>query len=127
MNGAQILVPITLFAGAFAMIFGVAYLRTRENLAMMEKGWNPKQYPGLPTPYRSLKWGLLLMGAGLGLFSAFLVDTGLPEEVNVAPVYFALIDVGGGIGLIISYFVEKREYLRQESLRKPGDRPDIGA
>ena len=58
MDGAQILVPITIFAGGFAMIFGIVYLKTRENLAMLDKGLNPKEYNNRPAPYRSLKTGL---------------------------------------------------------------------
>ncbi len=111
MDGAQILVPITIFAGGFAMIFGIYYLRTRENLAMMEKGWNPKQYSNLPAPFRSLKWGLLLSGAGLGLFLAYLMDRNMGHEHENAPIYFSLIALGGGLGLIISYFIEKKEWI----------------
>ena len=59
-----------MFAGGFAMIFGIVYLRTRENMAMIEKGMNPKRYANLPAPFRSLKFGLLLAGAGIGLLLA---------------------------------------------------------
>ena len=41
MHGAESLIPITMFAGGFAMIFGIVYLRTRQNLAMIAKGMNP--------------------------------------------------------------------------------------
>ena len=116
MNGAEILVPITLFAGGFAMIFGIVYLKTRENLAMVEKGMNPKQQYNRPAPFKSLKLGLLLLGAGVGLFLAFFIDTNLPPRGNFhhddanAAIYFALIAIGGGIGLITSYAIE-RKYL----------------
>ena len=42
MHDVEIIVPILICLGAFAMIFGIVYLRTRENLAMLEKGFNPK-------------------------------------------------------------------------------------
>ena len=53
-----------------ALIFGIRYMRNRENMAMIEKGVNPSIKPERPrpAPFRSLKWGLLLVGAGLGLF-----------------------------------------------------------
>jgi len=110
MHGAEVLIPIIMFAGGFAMIFGIVYLRTKENLAMVEKGMNPKDRLNRPAPFRSLKWGLLLLGAGLGLLIAFFVDMNLPYRIEPAGIYFALIAMGGGLGLIGSYFVEKKHW-----------------
>jgi O-antigen ligase len=110
MHGAEVLVPIIMFAGGFAMIFGIVYLKTKENLAMVEKGMNPKEKLNRPAPFRSLKWGLLLLGAGLGLLIAFFVDMNLPYRIEPAGIYFALIAMGGGLGLIGSYFVEKKHW-----------------
>ena len=110
MSGEQILVPITLFAGGFAMIFGIVYLRTRENMAMIEKGMNPKQWANRSAPFKSLKTGLLFLGAGLGLFLAYIIDHNMSGDDHEA-IYFALIAIGGGLGLIGSYAVEKKEWL----------------
>lgn len=74
MSGEEVLIPITLFGGAFAMTFGIVYLKTRENLAMVEKGMNPKERLNRPAPYTNLKWGLLLIGAGVGLLAAYILD-----------------------------------------------------
>lgn len=96
----------------FAMIFGVSYLRSRQNLAMIEKGMNPKEFANRPVPFRNLKWGLLLIGAGLGLLIAFLVDTlVVPEDVEPVAIYFSLLAIGGGLGLVSSYRIEKKELL----------------
>jgi len=107
------LVPIVLFISMFGMIFGIYYVRSRENMAMIEKGLNPRDNSGLvPKPFSSLKFGLLLTGAGLGLFGADMMDACVllrhtnPDETQ--PIYFALIGIGGGLGLIISYIIEKR-------------------
>jgi uncharacterized protein DUF6249 len=115
-----------------AVIFGNRYLRNREVLSMMEKGLDPHFKPERPrpAPFRSLKWGLLLVGAGLGLFVAYLLDNTLlykvghymshwdndEYRVNGANVslYFALIAIGGGLGLITSYRIEKKELLDKE-------------
>ena len=112
MSGEEVLIPITLFGGAFAMTFGIVYLKTRENLAMLEKGMNPKEHMNRPAPYRNLKVGLLLIGAGLGLLLAYFLDNYvlLKNNENEA-IYFALIGIGGGLGLISSYKIEKRELL----------------
>ena len=113
MGNAEILIPITLFAGGFAMTFGIVYLHTRQNLAMIDKGMNPKEFANRPAPYRNLKWGLLLIGAGVGLLLAYLLDLSVAAingEDNPA-IYFALIAIFGGLGLVSSYKVEKKELL----------------
>lgn len=115
------LIPILISLGAFAMVFGIIYLRTRENMAMIEKGMNPKQYANRPAPFRSLKTGLLFLGAGLGLLVAFIIDRSMTSydrpfrhDENTA-IYFALIAIGGGLGLITSYWVEKKEWLNSKN------------
>jgi hypothetical protein len=129
MRNEELLVPIIMFAGGFAMIFGIVYLRTKQNMAMIEKGMNPRSKEdrvSRPTPYLNLKWGLLLVGSGLGLFLAYLLDNFVLYKVghagnrdfdndgaNVA-IYFALIAIGGGLGLISSYRIEKKELLDKE-------------
>jgi hypothetical protein len=114
MQAAEALVPITMFAGGFAMIFGIVYLRTRQNLAMIEKGMNPKEFANRPAPYKNLKWALLLIGAGIGLFTAYMLDTYVlympdrPFHNDNPAIYFSLIAIGGGLGLFGSYRMEKK-------------------
>ena len=117
MHGAEVLIPLTMFAGGFAMIFGIYYLKTRQNLAMIEKNMNPKEFANRPAPYKNLKWALLLIGAGVGLFFAYLLDmyvlipkmtNGFHDHDQNAPIYFSLIAIGGGLGLFGSYKMEKK-------------------
>ncbi len=115
MHGAEALIPITMFAGGFAMIFGIYYLKTRQNLAMIEKNMNPKEFANRPAPYKNLKWALLLIGSGVGLFLAYLLDNYvlMPKAYHYndgenVPIYFALIAIGGGLGLFGSYRMEKK-------------------
>ena len=109
MHGGEMLIPILVPLGAFAMVFGIYYLKSRENLAMIEKGMNPKL--DRPAPYKNLKWGLLLIGAGVGLFLAYMLDRYMLRDWENPAIYFALIGIGGGIGLVGSYRVEKKELL----------------
>lgn len=119
MHGGEILIPILIPLGFFLMVFGIIYLYKKENLAMIEKGMNPKNQPDRPVPYKNLKWGLLLVGSGLGLLIAFMLDQYiLPESRDyhndsIAFIYFALLAIGGGLGLIRSYSVEKAELLNK--------------
>ncbi len=119
MHGGEILIPILIPLGFFLMIFGIIYLYKKENLAMIEKGMNPKNQPDRPVPYKNLKWGLLLVGSGLGLLIAFMLDQYiLPQnrsyhDDSIAFIYFALLAIGGGLGLIRSYSVVKAELLNK--------------
>jgi hypothetical protein len=103
------------------LIFGIRYFNSRENMAMIEKGLDPKlKMERRPAPFRNLKWGLLLVGSGIGLFLAYLMDNFMLFSVRVhsehsignddanVPIYFALIAIGGGIGLIMSYRIERK-------------------
>lgn len=107
----ELLIPILVPLGFFALIFGIVYMNKKENLAMIDKGMNPKNISRGPEPYKNLKWGLLLVGAGVGLLLAYLLDLqiGRDHHENEA-IYFALIAIGGGTGLIISYKMEMREF-----------------
>lgn len=110
MHGTEMMVAVLIPLSFFAMVFGIVYLYKKENLAMIEKGMNPKDKMYRPAPFRSLKWGLLLLGAGFGLLIAFFVDLNLPYRIEPVGIYFALIAMGGGLGLIVSYFVEKKHW-----------------
>jgi hypothetical protein len=120
MNGPEILIPITLFAGGFAMVFGIVYLRTRQNLAMIDKGMNPKSTAQKPAPYQSLKWGLLLIGAGIGLATAYIMHSALMLDDDNPALYFSLIAIGSGLGLVGSYRAEKA-WLDKSASQEPSN------
>lgn len=116
----EFLVPIVLFSTGFAMIFGIRYLISKERMAMIERGINPKEGESAPKPFISLKIGLLLVGLGLGLLAALctVILTRLDKDEAVA-VYFGFILIFGGIGLIVSYLIEKK-WLDQHLAIKEG-------
>ena len=97
--------------GLLIMIFGIRYLVSRENLAMIEKGLNPKDKINRPAPYANLKWGLLLFGAGAGLALSYFITQYMLHDYNNPALWFAFIAIGGGCGLIASYRIEKKELL----------------
>ena len=110
-----ILVPITMFIGAFAMVFGIRYLSNKEKMAMIERGIDPGIGKSTPRPYLSLKFGLLLVGLGIGLLvalftvrSVFGPDMSHQEEGQSAAIYFGCLGVFGGLGLIISFLIERK-------------------
>lgn len=106
------IVAVTLFLGFFALVFGLVYMQKKESLAMLEKNMNPRE--DRPAPYKNLKWGLLLVGAGVGLLLAYLLDETTVLGRHPEPLYIALIGIGGGAGLICSYKIEKKELLDKQ-------------
>ena len=113
MGTNELLVSILLPLVTLTMIFGIVYLNKRENLAMIEKGLNPK----IPqaAPFTNLKYGLLLAGSGFGLLLAYILDlmvTAIDGQEN-ASIYFALIAIFGGVGLVTSYYIEKKDVMEK--------------
>ncbi|WP_316790286.1 DUF6249 domain-containing protein [Pedobacter frigoris] len=107
-----VIVSVVLFICTTALVFGLRYMTNKEKMAMIERGMDPgmqKARPAAPTPFISLKFGLLLVGLGLGLiFALFTVWSLTLEKQDAVAIYFGFICVFGGLGLIISYAVEKK-------------------
>jgi len=110
------LVPIMIFLGAFAMVFGLRYLSNKESMAMIERGMDPRmQMKPRSRPLQTLKWGLILSGIGLGLFIAYYLDNFVLAGHENTAIYFGLIALFGGLGLVISYQFEKSHEEKEAS------------
>ncbi len=115
-----ILLPIIITLGAFVLIFGLRYLSNKERMAMIERGIAPTQQTRRSRPLQTLKWGLIFCGAGAGLLFAFILTNYVlmtPDDKAPA-IYFALIAIFGGLGLVISYAFEKR-HDEKEKINQP--------
>lgn len=104
-------IPIIVSLGAFMMIWGIRYLENRENMALIERGMEPVNRRRTADPSRTLRNSLMFIGAGLGLFLAILLTrtafAGLPESEQTG-VYFALIAIFGGLGMLGAYLYERK-------------------
>lgn len=103
----EIVVPIAVFTMIFGIVYVVVTARNRERMAMIEKGADPKFFESLKTSSktRALKWGLVLVGVGIGLFLAGIcVSAGMDEGAA----YPGLICLFGGAGLLIAYRIEQK-------------------
>ena len=81
-------------------------------MALLEKGADPKTFYSEPMRITTLKWGLFLIGIAVGIFLGNILSatTVLDEEVA----YFSMIFFFGGIALVISHFMEKKQLDRGE-------------
>ena len=104
----DILIVLIVFAAVFGTVFVVISARNRERMSMIDKGVNPKDFIRQRTsnPYGILKWALLLVGLGLGLFIGSLLEsyTAL-EEVSA---YFASTLFFGGLGLVLAFVLTNK-------------------
>jgi hypothetical protein len=97
----------------FGSFFGIMYMyyttRNRERMALIEKNADPSIFktesPGT-LKAASIKLGLLLAGAGIGVLMGNILEitTSLSED----SAYFSMILLFSGAGLFLSYFISRK-------------------
>ena len=94
--------------GFFAMVVLIVYLsiRKKERLALIEKGADAKIFMSNGKSNTTLKWGLFLIGLGVGLIIANILVKYYVMEEEAA--YFSMIFLFGGIALVMSHFLGKK-------------------
>ncbi len=95
----------------FCMIWGLRYLENKENMAMIARGMNPKDKNRRLNPSQTLKNGLMFVGAGVGLLLALIINESMlvnASESTRTGIFFALIALFGGLGMLGSYFYERK-------------------
>lgn len=96
-----IFVPLAFFLALFAILYVYWTTRTKERLALIEKGVDASVFKTDCNKYALVKWGIFLIFAAVGVFTAHL----LAQVFNEVAAYFSMILFFGGVGLIIAYFV----------------------
>ena len=100
----DIFVPTGFFLAIFAILYVYWSNRTRERLALIEKGIDAGIFRSTPSKYALLKWGIFLIGAAIGVIAGY----GLSLLINEVVAYFAMIFLFGGGGLITAYLITKK-------------------
>lgn len=96
-----IFVPIGFFLATFAILYVYWTTRTKERLALVEKGMDAGIFKGECSQLAILKWGIFLIAAGIGVVAGFALSRTIDEVVA----FFTAILVCGGLGLIVAYIV----------------------
>ncbi len=111
----EILVPISLFATAFGVLYMYFTTRHRERIALIEKGAEASIFTSERKDNRfySLQLGILGVGVGAGILMGHILNEsfGLREEVA----YNAMIFLMGGISLILFHLINLKQYNSQNN------------
>ena len=102
-----IMLPIIISLGLFLMIFGLNYLKSRERMALIERGIELKDSASLNRTSGVLRFSLLFIGVGIGLFLAYFISANTKAESEA--IYFPLLFIFGGLGLLLSYLIERKK------------------
>lgn len=104
-----VFIPIVVSLGAFMMIWGIRYFENKENMAMIERGMEPRRRRRQADPTRTLRNGMMFVGAGLGLLLAIIITKTFHMDGDEgAGLFFALIAIFGGLGMLGAYFYERK-------------------
>jgi hypothetical protein len=112
----DILVPLGVFLMSFGIVYVIVTARHREKMALMsliEKGADPKLLDSMKISSKGgiLKWGLLLVGVGIGiLLASLLAEAGMNEPAS----YFSMICLFGGAGLLLANRIGLKDENRKE-------------
>ncbi len=97
-------VPIGFFLAIFAILYVYWTTRTKERLALVEKGLDAGIFKGECSQLSLVKWGIFLIAVGLGVVVGFALSNVMNEVVA----FFTAILVLGGLGLIVAYVITSK-------------------
>ena len=107
----ELIVFPLVFLTAVILIVSLIYItsinRSKEKLALIEKGLNPTEYMNDRFFLNAIKGGMTMVGVGLGFLIALLVDEYLLIGIDNPAIYPACIFSMAGISLIVYYAIFK--------------------
>ncbi|MEZ4904962.1 MAG: DUF6249 domain-containing protein [Spirosomataceae bacterium] len=104
MNAVAIVIPVVAIVGALTMIIFLRYYENIERMSMIEKGLDPfvNRKRRSISPDNTLRFGLLLVGAGIGLLIGSILGDSFNDGFRIS-----MIMIFGGAGLLLSYMIQK--------------------
>lgn len=81
---------------------------------LLEKGLDASVFITKKQTSYSLKFGMLFIGVAIGIFLGNLLSALPSVAMEEEAAYFSMIFLFGGLALVISYFLEKKENKKLE-------------
>ena len=113
MDGTTMTTAVIAILSVFGSSFGIIYLflrtRNKERMALIEKGKDATIFSEKYNLVNALKWGLVVVGLGLGLFVG-----GFLEKINLlhdGTATFSMLAIFAGLGLLTFYKIAKDKNL----------------
>ncbi|NNM22503.1 MAG: hypothetical protein HKO54_03020 [Flavobacteriaceae bacterium] len=112
MGAAEVLIPAVFFGTVFGIFYLYISARNKERLALIDKGADASIFYGKDrkvTPVWKvivINLALLLMGIGVGIFIAAILNYNLGVDEEVA--YPGTIFFMAGLGLFLGYYFTKK-------------------
>ena len=88
-------VPIGFFLAIFAILYVYLTKRTKQRLALVEKGLDAGIFKGECSKYALLKWGIFMIAIAIGVVTGFA----LSRVINEVVAFFTMI-------LLMIFFIE---------------------
>jgi energy-converting hydrogenase Eha subunit G len=101
-----VVVPVAFFLALFAILYVYYTTRTKERLALVEKGMDANIFKIDPAQSRLslVKWGIFLIGLSVGVITGYI----LSRSINEVIAFFTTILLFGGVALIAAYFITEK-------------------
>ncbi len=107
---AEVLVPLIVFASIFGIVYVAISAQHKQRMAMIDKGMSLSDLIAKKDPNRSLKFGLLGLGVGLGLLLGYLLDTFAMKDDSDNPLpYLIMVSICGGVALLTYYSIVRKK------------------
>ena len=85
-----------------SIVYITTNIRHKERIALLEANKDPELFEDLKSKRTPLKWGFLLIGAGLGFFTAFVLDNFVFVAIkDTEAIYPSMVFMFGGLGLVL--------------------------
>ena len=105
MDIAHLLIPISLFAMIFGIVYFAIITNHRQKIAMIEAGMNPAEENRKEKSHNKLRGALLFVFVPLGILIGRILYPSLKMEAEVCQLIFAFLF--GGLALSLTYILEQ--------------------
>ena len=101
-----VFIPIVAIVAISAIIVYIRKFENEERMAMIDKGMNPKDMKVVRNTSFPLRFSLLMIGVGVGLFVGYILDSNTYMDELA---YYSMIFIWGGLGMGLSYVIEEKK------------------